>query len=224
MSTLFKKDPSNLGHVINEINPENSWVFTDKGVKATRKFDGTSCAIIGGKLYKRYDAKLDKSSGRAKPKRKIPDGAIECCPADMKSGHWPHWVPCHKDNPADKYHWEAWDKLSENNQFFKKDQLGFSGDGTYELCGPKVQGNPEGLEDHILIRHGSQELNMIGPDDTFGLVVYGNEAASWMFEDFKGFLEDQNIEGIVFHHPDNRPNDANNRYCKLRKSDFGLER
>jgi len=29
ISTLFKKDPNDLGRVINEINPENQWVFDE---------------------------------------------------------------------------------------------------------------------------------------------------------------------------------------------------
>ena len=57
ISTLFKKDPNDLGRVINELAPENSWVLDGFGI-ATRKFDGTSTAIINGELYKRFDIKL----------------------------------------------------------------------------------------------------------------------------------------------------------------------
>ena len=64
ISTLYKKDPNDLGRVINEVNPENAWVF-ESGIP-TRKYDGTSCAIINGKLYKRYDAKKDKKTGKFK--------------------------------------------------------------------------------------------------------------------------------------------------------------
>jgi len=57
ISTLYIKDPNDLSKVIEgKISDDNMWVF-DEGVKATRKFDGTACAIIGGELYKRYDAK-----------------------------------------------------------------------------------------------------------------------------------------------------------------------
>lgn len=41
ISTLYKKKPENLGRVINEVNPENEWVFNGEGI-ATRKFDGTA--------------------------------------------------------------------------------------------------------------------------------------------------------------------------------------
>lgn len=40
LSTLFKKDPNDLGRVINEVNPQNEWAFTD-GIP-TRKFNSTN--------------------------------------------------------------------------------------------------------------------------------------------------------------------------------------
>tara|TARA_Y100000310_G_C20622764_1_gene784249 strand:+ start:589 stop:1380 length:792 start_codon:yes stop_codon:yes gene_type:complete len=58
LTTLFLKDPTDLSRVINIVDENNKWVFTD-GIP-TRKFDGTACAIIDGELYKRYDAKLKK--------------------------------------------------------------------------------------------------------------------------------------------------------------------
>lgn len=57
ITTLFKKDLTNLNLVTSEIAPENQWVFEGDTI-GTRKFDGTAVAIINGKLYKRYDAKL----------------------------------------------------------------------------------------------------------------------------------------------------------------------
>ena len=75
-------------------------------------------------------------------------------------------------------------------------------DGTYELCGNKVQGNPEKIEGHKLVRHGCEVLQL----------------PSLEFEDLKAFLSDasNDIEGIVFHHK------SDGRMCKLRKSDFGV--
>jgi hypothetical protein len=86
ISTLFKKDPNDLGRVMNEVNPENQWVFDGEGI-ATRKFDGTAVAIINGELYKRYDVKKG---------RQIPDGAIACQEADEITGHHPHWLKCER--------------------------------------------------------------------------------------------------------------------------------
>lgn len=184
LSTLFKKDPNDLGRVINEVNPENEWVF-EYG-RPTRKFDGTSCAIIEGELYKRYDAKKNKK-GIKKP---IPLGAIPCQEADEKSGHHPHWIKCNRDDNSNKYHFEAFDKLECKVE------------GTYELCGEKIQANPEEILGHELIEHGCEELN-IGEFD---------------FDIIKRYLEITDIEGIVFHHIEDE------RMCKIRKSDFGIRR
>lgn len=180
ISTLYKKNPENLGLVINEVNPENEWVFTDYGVKATRKYDGTASAIIDGKLYKRYDVKKGK---------KVPVGAIPCQEPDEITGHWPHWVACDESKPEDKYFFEA--------------LISYFPDGTYELIGEKVQGNPEKIIGHRMVLHGSDDLDLT-------LKIYD-------FDSFKEYLSKVDIEGIVFHHPDGR-------MCKIRKSDFGIKR
>jgi hypothetical protein len=176
ISTLFKKDPNDLGRVINEINPGNEWALKE-GV-ATIKYDGTAAAIIDGNLYKRYDVKKG---------RQVPPFAIPCQEPDPITGHWPHWVKCNPD--TDKYFYEAFENLDSRE------------DGTYELCGPKVQGNPEKLERHELLRHGSDLV----------LIVERT------FDHIKDYLTRANIEGLVFHHPDGR-------MCKIRKSDFGIKR
>jgi len=179
ISTLYKKDPNDLGRVVNELNPENEWVFTH-GIP-TRKFDGTSCAIIDGELYKRFDLKKG---------RLLPPNAIPCQAPDSKSGHHPHWVKCERDDKSNKWHFVAFDALENKD------------DGTYELCGKKVQANPEEIEGHQLIKHGSEVLNI----------------TDFSFDGLRSFLEVACIEGIVFH-------DAKGeRMCKIRKTDFGIQR
>ena len=181
ISTLFKKDITDLGRVINEINPENQWVFDEPGIP-TRKYDGTACAVIKGELYKRYDVKKG---------RQIPIGSIPCDDPDLITGHWPHWVKCDINKPEDKYHFEG----------FVNTKL--THDGTYELCGPKVQGNPEKFDNHYLIEHGSVILTI----------------NDFSFEGLKKYLSDasNDIEGIVFH-------GRGGKMCKIRKSDFGVKR
>ena len=181
ISTLFKKDPQDLGRVINEVNPENEWVFTD-GIP-TRKYDGTATAIINGEIYKRYDVKKGKQ---------VPFGAIPCQGADLITGHHPHWLKCDRSKNEDKYFFEGFDALQ-----VKEDE-------TYELIGEKVQGNPEKIEGHKLVKHGAKILQ--------GLVN------PMTFENLKEYLEKVDIEGIVFHHK------SDGRMCKLRKSDFGIRR
>lgn len=184
ISTLFKKDPNDLGKVINELNPENDWVFNED-TTATRKYDGTACAIINGELYKRYDVKKGKQ---------VPDGAIACQEPDAITGHWPHWVKCNRDDKADKYHFEAFDKRVATDSAFES---------TYELIGPKINGNREKETEHWLIYHGADLI-----DD---LIL--------SFEDIREYLFYNDIEGIVFH-----SNDGTGRMCKIRKSDFGIKR
>jgi|AntAceMinimDraft_9_1070365.scaffolds.fasta_scaffold05252_11 hypothetical protein len=188
LSTLFEKDPNDLNRVINKINPVNEWVY-ENGIP-TRKFDGTSCAIIGSELYKRYDAKIDKETG--KYKKQIPLNAIPCQEPDLITGHHPHWIKCDRSDNSNKYHFEAFDSL-ENKE-----------DGTYELCGEKVQRNPENIKGHILIKHGIEVL----------------EITNFTFENIRNYLADErnDIEGIVFH------SSVNDNMCKIRKSDFGIRR
>jgi hypothetical protein len=180
ISTLYKKNPENLGRVINEINPENEWVFKGEGI-ATRKFDGTAAAIINGELYKRYDVKKG---------RQVPPNAIPCQEPDEITGHHPHWVKCERGTSEDKYFFEGFDAL-ENKE-----------DGTYELCGKKVQGNPEKIEGHKLIKHGIEKM----------------EVPDLSFEGLQYLLSISDVEGIVFHHV------SDGRMCKIRKSDFGIKR
>lgn len=179
ITTLYKKDIDDLSRVTREIDPENEWVYIT-GIP-TRKFDGTACAIIGGILYKRYDVK----KGRTVPVDSIPCDKLP----DVNTGHWPHWVPCDKGKPEDKYFFEAFDDMNYS-------------DGTYELCGPKVQRNPEKFISHTLIRHG----------------VYILEITDFSYDAIEKYLSRNDIEGIVFHE------EGSDRMCKIRKCDFGIRR
>ena len=184
ITTLFKKDPNDLSRVINEIDPLNNWVF-DEGVRLTRKWDGTACAIIDGELYKRYDVKKG---------REVPVNAIPCQEPDEITGHWPHWVKCNREDKSDKYHFEAFGLAIE--KFIPK------GITTYELIGPKIQGNPEKSSYHQFMPHGNMEYKEYG---------------EITFDNIKRLLTDLDVEGFVFHHPDGS-------MCKIRKSDFGIKR
>ena len=191
ISTLYKKNPDNLSIVIDEISEENKWVF-ENGIP-TRKFDGTSTSIIENELYKRYDVKKN---------RKVPLNAIPCQEADKNTGHWPHWVKCDRNNPADKYHFEAFDKLLKESIItdeFNPNKF----DGTYELCGPKILSNPEKIEKHKLIKHGVEVLH---------------DCVDFSFDGLKEYLSKHDIEGIVFHEKNG------NRMCKIRKCDFNIKR
>lgn len=106
---------------------------------ATIKVDGSCCAIIRDKFYKRYDAKKGK---------KPPVGAIPCCDPDPATGHWPHWVEVSENNSGDK-----WFMAALNNTL---ETTGFVDDGTYEAIGPHFQGSPYNLKNDILVKHGTE--------------------------------------------------------------------
>lgn len=175
--SLFKRNYDGDRLVRDEIVEGAEWVVNGEGV-ATRKIDGTSCLVQDGRLYKRYDAK----KGRTPPTDFLPAQPE----ADPIAGHWPGWVPVRDDRPDDRYHIEAFEESLP--------------DGTYELLGPKVQGNPEGFERHTLVRHGAETVE-----------------APRNFDALKAWLAERDIEGLVWHHPDGR-------MVKIKKKDFGLSR
>lgn len=172
--TLFQRNYETDRLVRDEVVPGAEWVLEGQGV-ATRKLDGTCCMVRSGKLFKRYDAQNGKPT---------PVGFEPAQDPDQETGHWPGWLPV-GDGPEDRWFREAFAATPELP------------DGTYELCGPKVQGNPENYDNHVLVAHGRQVL-MDVPRDFPGL---------------RNYLVACNFEGIVWHHPDGR-------MVKLKKRDF----
>lgn len=178
--SLFKRDYENGRLVIDEVVEGSEWVLRGEGF-ATRKWDGTCCMIKDGILYKRYDAKQGKTP---------PIGFIPAQEPDEVTGHWPGWLLV-GTGKEDKWF----------NEGYKNSFSGIVPDGTCELVGPKVNGNPEGYELHYLITHGKNIIENVPRD----------------FEGLKEWFKKQDIEGIVFHHPDGR-------MVKIKKKDFGYKR
>jgi hypothetical protein len=176
--SLFKRNYDGDRLVYDEVVPGSEWVIEGEGI-ATRKFDGTACKIDSrGNLYKRYDCKKGKTP---------PAGFLPCeVTRDEHTGHWPGWVPI-TDDPQDKW-------------FRSVDWRGML-PGTYELCGPKINGNPEGFENHVFIPHGHNKIS----EDLR------------TFKEIKEYLSNADIEGIVWHHPDGR-------MVKIKARDFGIKR
>ena len=138
--SLFQRNYDGDRLVRDEVVPGADWVVAGEGV-ATRKFDGTCCMVRDGKLFKRHDAKKGKNPPDGfEPAQELPDPV---------TGHWPGWLPV-INAPEDRYHCDAVAPDSPVN-------CGLL-DGTYELCGPKINGNPEGYEKHLLVPHGKLVL------------------------------------------------------------------
>lgn len=183
--SLYKRDPdTNLRYVKPEPHPDCEWAFKDEGFP-TYKHDGTSVLIERDGpetiMWKRREIK----KGKPTPKRFRPAGE-----PDQNTGKRVGWVLCDREDPADKWHFEAFDA-----------ERGLA-PGTYELVGPKIQGNPHRHDSHLLILHGS---GYVGPVPTG-------------FDDLARFLHrqkhiDPGFEGIVWHHPDGR-------MAKIKAKDF----
>jgi hypothetical protein len=175
--TIFERDwGGDRSRVLDRPHSECGWVFAGEGV-ATRKINGTCCLVRDGHLFERREFKKNDPG----------PGTLEVVEFDDETGKSVGWVPV-TDDPSDRWHREA----------FSPDLA----DGTYELVGPKVQGNPEGYERHSLVPHDALIMVDQPPREFAGL-------ASW----FVG----KDIEGVVFHHPDGRMG-------KIKKRDFGLRR
>lgn len=173
------------GHKIIDITPEITAGCEEAFLngKATIKWDGTCCAFIDGVYYKRYDAKKGK---------KPPFGAIPCCDPDPVTGHHPHWVAVDHTNPDDKWFTKALEHYIAVHG-------GQPEDGTYELIGKKINGNPYGMSDHQLIRHGNAEVPVKRD-----------------FDSIRDWLETTHVEGLVFWLNDEP-------VCKIKRTDFGFK-
>ena len=172
--TIFKRNIDNMNEILNEPHPDCGWVFDGEGV-ATRKYDGTCVKIENGQYFKRREIK---------PGQKAPYGFVEE-QIDNNTGKRVGWVLVDAKSKEDRWHMDAFnDSLS---------------DGTYELIGPKIQGNAEGYARHVLIKHSEAEVF---------------DSVTRTFDGIADFLRYKNIEGIVFHHPDGHMG-------KIKKRDFG---
>lgn len=179
--TLFERDwNGDRSRVLDKVNPGCEWVLAGEGA-ATRKLDGTCCMIEAGKFYKRQEVVT-----AVVPRLRA--GGFIVADVDPTTDKVIGWQPV-GDGPEDRWHMRA---FQEHRMW---------PDGTYELIGPKIQGNPECWVGHQLIEHGS-----IVEDDV-----------PRTFDGLRSWLATQDIEGIVFHHPDGRR-------AKIKLRDFGLKR
>jgi hypothetical protein len=178
--TLFERDwEGDRSRVTEQVVPGCEWVLEGEGV-ATRKYDGTCVMFDGEKWWARREVK----DGKPTP------------PGFISSGH-DHvtlknvgWEPIEQSSFA-KFHAQALLDTEFRAQ-----------PGTYELCGPKVQGNPEHFDSHVLIRHADADPYIV--PRTFG--------------GMRDLLMELDVEGFVFHHEDER------RMAKIKGRDFGLKR
>lgn len=169
--TLFVRDEEDRRYVTEQINPGCEWVLAGEGVP-TRKFDGT-CVMLDADG--RWWARREVKPGKQAPPNFI---AME---HDETTDKTVGWEPMEQSSFA-RWHAEAVANCGP--------KLG--GPGTYELLGPKVNGNPERYDVHWLAKHEYAEPVPV-PDLSF-------EGIRKTVLD----LGERGFEGIVWHHPDGR--------------------
>jgi len=133
------------------VNPECLWVL-DRAVPitVTVKRDGTAMMRKDGKWYQRRVLKVHTVAGGVSGTLPAPNGfePAQVAPTydqENRQLEWPGWVPL-----SEQYR----EAMVEAQMELCVD------DGTYELCGPKINGNPEQLEKHTLFRHGSEVIEV----------------------------------------------------------------
>jgi hypothetical protein len=180
--TIFKRDEADRSKVTEEWNPECLWVRDGEGT-ATQKYDGTCVAFAMDKWWARREVK---------PGKEEPPNFIFVS-KDLITGKTMGWEPI-EQSPFHKFLLEA---INSDDMPWEM--------GTYELCGPKINGNPEGYDKHTLVKHEyAVDLDPRG----------GGIPRS--YEEIKGHvavLKRRGVEGIVYHHPDGR-------MAKIKGKDF----
>jgi hypothetical protein len=184
--TLFRRDPDDRAHVLPEVNAACQWVLDGEGV-ATRKYDGT-CVMLDehGEWWARREVK----PGKAAPPNYLP------VQTDEVTGKTMGWEPVAQSAFA-AFHAEA--VASGGPRTWAA--------GTFELIGPKINGNPERSGTHRLVAHATA-LRVEVSELTFA----GIRAAVLALAEADG------CEGIVWHHQDGI------RFAKIKARDFARSR
>jgi len=175
--TLFARNPENRRHVLPEVTPGCEWVLAGEG-RPTRKLDGT-CVMHDdeGAWWARREVK---------PGKPIPPGFVTI-EHDEMTGKLFGWEPIAQSAFA-KYHAEA---VAAAENTVNADEPWSV--GTYELIGPKINGNPELYDRHWLVAHAHTETLTI---DALTFDGIRDSVLRWHQAD--------HVEGVVWHHPDGR--------------------
>lgn len=188
--TLFQRDPDDRRHLLPIVTPGCEWVVVGEGV-ATRKYDGT---CVGLDELGDWWARREVKPGKADPP------GFRLLGVDETTGKRMGWEPIEQSG---FYRWFA----------EAVNRIGYDPiePGTYELCGPKINGNPEDYPHHVLRAHDHAELLHLDaapiPGDAEAVYRWFAAAAP------EATLHGRRFEGIVWHHPDGR-------MVKLKWKDF----
>lgn len=180
--TIYRRDPNNMARVTDERNPDCGWVFAGEGTP-TRKYDGTCVMYDGDQWWARREVKPGKT----------PPPGWRLVETDPSTGKSMGWEPITEQ-------WQFWkpfrEALAPLEEFGWFSRLPMPA-GTFELIGPKINGNPERLERHRIKRHIVAELVALLDED-------GNDVPNPDPRSLIELCREWGWEGIVWHHPDGR--------------------
>lgn len=188
--TLFVRDPADRAHVLPVVNHECQWVIAGEGT-ATRKYDGT-CVLLDtdGSWWARREVRPNKAA----------PADYRPVATDPVTGRTMGWEPIQQSAFA-AFHAEALAEAEASALDVAAPQR--LEPGTFELVGPKINGNPEREQRHRLLAHADAEVVPLEARDyrTLRAVVLR-------------LAEAEGMEGLVFHHPDGV------RFAKIKARDF----
>ena len=181
--TLLVRDTDDLRHVTDDVHPDCDWVLAGEGV-ATRKYDGTCVMFDGESWWARRIVKPDKAT---------PDGFLQV-DFDSVTGKTVGWEPMEASGFA-----KAFQQAVNAGTPVNFDDTGDGVKqvwlpGTYELVGPKINGNPEGMDQHMLLRHADAQI----------WTGIGHQRGIEHIKADVSMLGHAGWEGLVWHHPDGR--------------------
>jgi hypothetical protein len=187
--TIFKRDiplqadKRPRGHpVIDEQNPQCQWVFYGSCV-ATEKLDGTNVRLT---VRNGTVVRVEKRRNPSKQQKK--DGILD-----------PWYVDANIENASDKWIFAAVDGTDTSTIP--------DGEHCCEALGPKINGNPLGLEKHVCVPFD------LDPPVYFDVPTEFDALRDWMENVDSVFSPGHKIEGIVFHHEDGLR-------AKIKRKDF----
>lgn len=181
--------------------PECTWVFEPNAqCIITIKRDGTPVRWKNGQWSQRrtLKSKLDPGTeGIPQPRDFEPCQPTPGYDDESKQWEWPGWVPL--DTQYKKLVDEA--VLSRGGMY--KNEDGF----TFELCGPKINGNPEGWDTHHLFTHGGEPI-LFNPQS----------ARPQTAEELVAVVTAIKNEGLVIY-----DGTEQHRMAKIKRRDLGLD-
>lgn len=209
--TLFVRDYSEGGFVIPEINPVAEWVM-ESAYPAHRKYDGVCTGF-----FPTVKGELRIHGGIGSDEVNDPEDIAGAWMArrEVKQGHhFPDDFEIEQFDPQTKKTF-GWIPI-EYSSFYKYFQEALEGletkyFGTYELCGPKVNGNPENFKKHKLVNHEQTELI-----SNVHVLDFHEMSVEDAYEALKETLGYMPIEGVVWR-------SIKHGMVKLKKRDFRYE-